>query len=104
MLVLRRIRFRLLAVLLAALAVTAHTAPAAGAADELEQSFLNPPEEARPWDYWFWMNGNITREGITADLEAMKRAGICGALIMHVSAGIPAGPVRILTKHSVTLP
>ena len=25
--------------------------------------------------YWFWLNSNITREGITADLEAMKRVG-----------------------------
>jgi len=30
---------------------------------------------ARPWVYWFWLNGNITRAGITADLEAMKRVG-----------------------------
>lgn len=43
--------------------------------------------------YWFWLNGNITKEGITADLEAMKRVGIGGALIMEVDQGVPLGPV-----------
>ncbi len=46
--------------------------------------FANPPDSARPWVYWFWNNGNVTKEGITADLEAMKRAGIGGVLIMDV--------------------
>lgn len=56
--------------------------------------FQNPPAEARPWVYWFWLDGNITREGIVADLEAMRRAGIGGVLIMEVDQGAPAGPVR----------
>ena len=46
------------------------------AAVPLELEFQKPPDEARPWVYWFWLNGNITKEGITADLEAMKRVGI----------------------------
>jgi hypothetical protein len=46
--------------------------------------------------YWFWLNGNITREGITADLEAMKRQGIGGVLIMEVDQGIPLGPVSFM--------
>jgi hypothetical protein len=60
---------------------------------ELERAFVAPPPDARPWVYWFWLNGNITRAGITADLEAMKRAGIGGALIMEVDQGTPVGPV-----------
>ncbi|MDO8539996.1 MAG: glycosyl hydrolase [Opitutaceae bacterium] len=63
------------------------------AADELEAKFAAPPAEARPWVYWFWMNGNITREGITADLEAMSRVGIGGALMMGVGLRTPAGGV-----------
>ena len=59
----------------------------------LEQALLRPPESARPWVYWFWLNGNITREGITADLEAMKRVGIGGVLIMEVDQGAPLGKV-----------
>jgi len=75
----------------------------------LEKGFVNPPESARPWVYWFWLNGNLTREGMTADLEAMKRAGVGGVLIMEVDQGAPVGPVdfmgdkwRELFKHMVS--
>jgi hypothetical protein len=54
----------------------------ASSSDPLVAGFQRPPDSAKPWTYWFWINGNITREGITADLEAMARAGIHGALIM----------------------
>jgi hypothetical protein len=45
-----------------------------------------------------WFNGNISREGITADLEAMKRVGIGGALIMSLGSE-PPGPVRFMTPE-----
>lgn len=64
----------------------------------LEQDFRQPPDSARPWVYWFWLNGNITREGITADLEAMRRVGIGGALIMEVDQGVPVGPVDFMSS------
>jgi hypothetical protein len=74
----------------------------------LAKSFVRPPDSARPWVYWFWLNSNITREGITADLEAMKRVGIGGVLIMEVDQGAPVGPAafmgpqwRELFKHAV---
>jgi hypothetical protein len=51
---------------------------------DLETSFLKPPESARPWTWWHWMNGCVSREGITADLEAMKRAGLRGAFMFNV--------------------
>jgi hypothetical protein len=41
--------------------------------------------------YWFWLNGNVTSNGITADLEAMQRVGIGGVLIMEVDQGAPKG-------------
>ena len=63
-------------------------------ATELEREFAHPPASARPWVNWFWMDGNISREGITADLEAMQRVGIGGALLMDVTQDIPPGPVR----------
>lgn len=68
-------------------------------ADDLAASFQSPPPSARPWVYWFWMNGNITKEGITADLEAMARVGIGGTLIMSVSNGIPPGRVDFLSPQ-----
>jgi hypothetical protein len=63
----------------------------ASAASTLEQNFVHPPASARPWVYWFWLNGNITSNGITADLEAMQRVGIGGVLIMEVDQGSPKG-------------
>ena len=41
----------------------------------LEKGFRNPPNEAKPHLWWHWMNGNVTREGITADLESMAAVG-----------------------------
>ena len=45
---------------------------------KLEAGFKNPPESAKPRVWWHWMNGNISKEGIRADLEWMKRIGIGG--------------------------
>jgi len=81
---------------------------AAFAQRSLDAGFRNPPDSAKPHTWWHWMDGNITREGITADLEAMKRAGIGGAQMFHVSQGIPPGPVgynspqwRAMVVHAV---
>jgi hypothetical protein len=78
-------------------------------AGDLRSGFMNPPESARPWVYWVWMDGNLSEKGITADLEGMKRAGIGGVIIMEVNVGIPRGDVdflspewRRLFKHVVT--
>jgi hypothetical protein len=58
--------------------------------NDLEQAFLHPPESAKPWVFWYWMQGAVSREGITADLEAMKQAGIGGAYLMPIKG--PANP------------
>lgn len=74
-------------------------APIFGNAQEissLEQAFANPPDSARPWVYWCWLNSNVSEEGITADLEAMKRVGIGGVLTLDVDQGTPAGPVKFM--------
>ncbi len=60
--------------------LTTRICPAAS----LDKQFQNPPAAARPWVYWFWNNGNVTSNGITADLEAMQRVGVGGVLIMDV--------------------
>jgi len=61
---------------------------------DLSTGFRNPPASAKPHNWWHWMNGNITRQGITADLEAIKQAGIGGAHILDAGQGIPAGPIK----------
>ena len=75
-------------------------------ADELSSGFVSPPASARPWVYWFPLDGNLSKEGITADLEAMQRVGIGGVLYMETDQGTPQGPAafggplwRALFKH-----
>src|SRR5437588_124084 len=71
---------RLLYLLAMMLIVAVESAPGA----DLEAVFRHPPEAARPWVYWYWMNAAVSREGITADLEAMKQAQIGGAYLMPI--------------------
>ncbi|MCA9440034.1 MAG: glycosyl hydrolase, partial [Candidatus Omnitrophica bacterium] len=66
---------------------------------ELSDEFRHPPESARPWTYWFIMDGNVSREGITADLEAMAKAGLGGVILMEVDVGIPRGPVEFMSEE-----
>lgn len=60
--------------------------------------FANPPVHNRPGAFWDWLNGSITTDQITRDLEAMKRSGMRGAEIWDVAAyadpdkRVPAGP------------
>jgi hypothetical protein len=65
----------------------------------IEQGFQNPPLAARPHTWWHWMNGNISREGITADLEAMADIGLGGANLFNVSCDIPEGPIDYLSPE-----
>ena len=55
--------------------------PAAPAMSTLEQSFHAPPLAERPWVYYWWLRGNVTRESIHRDLEQMKEKGIGGFLL-----------------------
>jgi (4-O-methyl)-D-glucuronate---lignin esterase len=67
--------------------------------DSLESGFLNPPDSAKPQVWWQWMNGNITKVGIAADLKAMKQIGIGGATIVNLDCGIPPGPVPFMSAQ-----
>lgn len=41
-------------------------------------------ENAKPWVFWYWVKGAVSKAGITADLEAMKANGIAGAYLMSI--------------------
>ena len=43
-----------------------------GDAREWTDESADPPDAACPWVYSFWMEGNVTKEGISADLAAMR--------------------------------
>src|ERR1700761_9103442 len=71
--------------------------------EQLKQAFLHPPEDAKPWVFWYWMYGAVTKEGITADLQATKNAGIEGLYLMPIKGpGNPpliSPPATQLTPH-----
>lgn len=75
------------------------TVSAASAEDGLRQAFLSPPDAARPGVYWYFMDGNLDREGMTADLEAMAAAGIGNLVFLEVNVGVPRGPVDFLSEE-----
>ncbi len=85
----------LLAALSPFLTETAAAVPAA----DLERGFAQPPDAAKPGVYWMWENGNVTKEGITADLEAFQRVGISCVILFtdetykNPPAQVPDGPV-----------
>ena len=61
-------------------------------------TFANPPDATYPWVYSFWLGGNVSKEGITADLEGMAQAKIRGLLFMDGSVRNPPGPLRFMSE------
>ena len=75
--------------------------------DSLVAGFKNPPVHARPGAFWHWMYGNITKEGITKDLEMMHKLGMGEVSQFHNAwmkddgrrPPTPQGPVRFMSKE-----
>ena len=79
----------------------------------LEQAFLTPPDDAKPIMIWQWMDGLVTKEGITQDLEAYQKAGIGGVqqflvgsetqiLVKDTANAIGTDNWRELMKHAIS--
>jgi hypothetical protein len=67
-----------------------HTSSFAQSANaSLFQGFENPPSGARPRVWWHWMNGNITKTGITLDLRWMHSVGIAGFQTFDAALATP---------------
>ncbi|GAB4135221.1 MAG: hypothetical protein Kow0040_19900 [Thermogutta sp.] len=60
----------------------------------LDDGWESPPREARLRAYWWWLNGCVTREAITRDLEEMKAKGFGGALICDADGSSQDGNER----------
>lgn len=69
----------------------------------LEAGFQNPPNEAKARTWWHWISGNVSKSGITKDLEAMKAVGIQEAQLFNVHLGFPQGPVKYLSEEWLNL-
>ena len=70
------------------------------AADRLAAGFADPPPDTRPWCYWYWISDNISKEGITRDLEAMARVGIGEAFIGNIFLDdVRSGEIKVLAPE-----
>ncbi|WP_405290931.1 glycosyl hydrolase [Algibacter sp. Ld11] len=69
----------------------------------LESGFQNPPNQAKARTWWHWISGNVSKSGITKDLEAMKQVGIQEAQLFNVHLGFPKGPVKYLSEEWLDL-
>lgn len=65
---------------------------------ELVAGFLNPPDSVKPTTLWQWMNGCVTKEGITYDLESFKQAGIG-----HVQQFLVGGSEADITDPTIQI-
>lgn len=63
----------------------------------LKTNFKHPPEQVKPWVYWYWVSNNISKTGIEKDLAAMQKAGIHTALIGIIHLSGKEGDVKALT-------
>ncbi|MBP8960211.1 MAG: glycosyl hydrolase [Bacteroidales bacterium] len=71
--------------------------------DWLKRGFVTPPDSAKPGVYWYFMEGNMNKEGITRDLESMKEAGIRYAVFLEVNVGIPKGKIEFMSNEWIDL-
>lgn len=55
-------------------------------ATSLEDDFRNPPQSAGVHAWWHWVGYNVSSNGITRDLEAMKAAGFGGATVFTIAS------------------
>lgn len=66
---------------------------------KMKADFRNPPDAARPGVYWYFMDGNMSKEAMTADLESMKKVGVGNLVFLEVNVGVPRGPVDFLSEQ-----
>lgn len=64
------------------------------AEQDLIAAFENPPQQARPVIIWQWMDGWVTKEGITHDLEAFAAAWLGGVQNFQVGGPTQTDFVR----------
>jgi len=91
--------FKSIAILCLALLLACNSQDTAQKADMNagEADFIVPSNDNTLWCYWYWIGDDISKDGITKDLEAMKAAGIGGALIGNINPDEIDGNVPMLS-------
>ena len=80
--------------------ISTHQASADGF-DTIQKKFTETPKDQPLAVYWYWLDGNISEEGVVKDLQAMKQVGINRVQIGMIGdgQGAPHGPVRMFTDE-----
>ncbi len=68
-----------------------------GEYDRIQEEFITPAESNKLWCYYYWIGDDISKEGITKDLEAMKEFGLGTVLIGNINPDEVDGPVPIFS-------
>jgi hypothetical protein len=64
----------------------------------LKEKFKSPPKTSFPGVYWYFMDGNISRNEMTKDLESMAAVGISNLIFLEVGIGVPRGSVDFMSE------
>ncbi|MCX6226057.1 MAG: glycosyl hydrolase, partial [Bacteroidia bacterium] len=67
--------------------------------ESIKSGFISPADTNKVWCYWYWLNDDISKEGVTKDLEAMKEAGIGGAFIGNINPDEVDGRVPLFSDQ-----
>ena len=67
--------------------------------NEIKENFITPTEDNSLWTYWYWLRDDISKEGITKDLEAMKNVGIGAAFIGNINPEEIDGKIPMLSDQ-----
>ncbi len=65
----------------------------------LQEGFVTPSDDNVVWCYYYWINDDISREGVTKDMEAMKEFGIGGVLIGNINPSLTDGRVPLFSDE-----
>ena len=79
------------------------TASASEFAPVQKSIFQGTPESTKVHAWWHWISGNITKEGITKDLESMNKQGVSQVTILNiggfVSSKLPVPNIKFNTPE-----
>lgn len=65
--------------------------------------FKAPEREYGPMTWWHWINGHVTKDGITKDLTAMHDVGIRGVQMFNTHMYLDKGPVEFGSEEWFSL-
>ncbi len=67
--------------------------------ESLQQNFIVPHDTNTVWCYYYWINDDISLEGVTKDMEAMKEFGIGGLFVGNINPANRNGRVPLFSDE-----